>query len=496
MMKFLREFWKLFKIFGKKRKNRKTIIQKDFSLRSELTQLHIEETPTPPIRKKEEKIHISVGLDFGTSNTKVVYSQAGKRFRRALNFNHNLQIYPNYCLPSVAAVNPRGEILLGVEAAEYLLNKEWDFGFQRIKVCVAGKYDKTFSDHITNERFYKYRSLAGYPESFSQEKLTAIFLAYAMNKCREHISNLPEYIDTDLDIAFNICMPIEHMENNSVRKAFEDIFRKAEAMERAMQDLGENFNPVFYDISQEYYPNEMEKRVFSIPEAVAGIASYLISLRREDGLHAIVDLGAGTTDVSICNLVSPRGEAESLWYSAKNIPLGTINIERLIVDHVQEESEKRATCTCQEVHDILNSLKYQSPVLYKKAWDRLSAIRESEYYRHAWGGAYRHLKSQSKWENVEIFLSGGGSLLPFAENVFRIPWWQQIETKYPVSRLPIPEDYIAGESEAPFERMAIAYGLSIPKPSLEKYTLPNDAPDQTPPKLHYFLPDRDEIYAK
>ena len=84
----------------------------------------------------------------------------------------------------------------------------------------------------------------------------------------------------------------------------------------------------------------------------------------------------------------------------------------------------------------------------------------------------------------------------FADNVFSIPWWDLIHGPYPVSRLPIPDDYDPGEAEAPFERMAVAYGLAIPKPTLETYTMPKDAPDQTPPKLHYVLPDRDEIYAK
>jgi len=44
--------------------------------------------------------------------------------------------------------------------------------------------------------------------------------------------------------------------------------------------------------------------------------------------------------------------------------------------------------------------------------------------------------------------------------------------------------------------MDVAYGLAIPRSKLEDYTLPKDAPNQTPPKLHYVLPDRDEIYAK
>jgi len=65
-----------------------------------------------------------------------------------------------------------------------------------------------------------------------------------------------------------------------------------------------------------------------------------------------------------------------------------------------------------------------------------------------------------------------------------------------LSSLLRPDDYDSGEAEAPFERMAVAYGLAIPKPMLERYTLPKDAPDQTPPRLRYHLPDRDEIYAK
>jgi len=49
--------------------------------------------------------------------------------------------------------------------------------------------------------------------------------------------------------------------------------------------------------------NDNEKRVFAVPESVAGIASYLISLRQHTGLHALIDFGAGTTDLSICNLL-------------------------------------------------------------------------------------------------------------------------------------------------------------------------------------------------
>ena len=507
-MKLLQAFWKLFKKSVKKEKKepKKIAVDKDFSLKAEPKQLVISPEPSPPIRKKIEKIHIQVGLDFGTSCTKFVFSQQGRRFFKVLSFKHNLPIYPNFSLPSLAAIDKQGELLLGTEAAKFLSDKEWDFGFQRFKVIVAGNYDDSLRDQKTEEKFYKYRDSNQYHKSFTPEKLTSIYIAYAMKEARSLITKLPEYEDAELDIAFNICMPIEHIENNSVRMAFEDIFTKAEAIELAWQDLGDSFNPVKDDPSLEHFPSDQEKRVFAIPEAIASIASYLISLRREDGLHAVIDLGAGTTDISICNLVSPGGESQSIWYAAKNLPFGTINIERLIADFVRDCHADEKECKCSDVYEILLSLRssnfsngkyaHQKAVLYRSAWDELGAIRESSHYRHAWGGAYNHLKSQTKWEKVEVFLCGGGASLPFASDVFSIPWWDLIKGPYQVSRLPIPDDYDSGEADAPFERMAVAYGLAIPKPSLETYTMPKDAPDQTPPKLHYVLPDRDEIYAK
>jgi len=507
-MKLLQAFWKLFKKSVKKKKKepKKIAVDKDFSLKPEPKQLDITPEPSPPIRKKIEKIHIQVGLDFGTSCTKLVFSQQGRRFSKVLSFKHNLPIYPNFSLPSLAAIDKQGELLLGTEAAKFLSDKEWDFGFQRFKVIVAGKYDDSLRDQKTEENFYKYRDSNKYHKSFTPEKLTSIYIAYTIKEARSLISKLPEYEDAELDVAFNICMPIEHIENNEVRMAFEGIFTKAEAIELAWQDLGDCFNPVKDDPSREHFPSDQEKRVFAIPEAVASIASYLISLRREDGLHAVIDLGAGTTDISICNLVSPGGESQSIWYAAKNLPFGTVNIERLIANFVRDCHGDEVECKCADVYEILLSLRspnfingkyaHQKAVLYRSAQDELEAIRKSSQYRHIWTEAYKHLIGTSLWEGVEVFLCGGGASMPFADNVFSIPWWHMIPGLYPVSKLPIPDDYDPGEAEAPFERMAVAYGLAIPKPTLETYVMPKDAPDQTPPKLPYLLLDRDEIYAK
>jgi len=96
-----------------------------------------------------------------------------------------------------------------------------------------------------------------------------------------------------------------------------------------------------------------------------------------------------------------------------------------------------------------------------------------------------------------VFVTGGGAKLPFVEEVFSIPWWNQIKVQYSVNRLPILDDYQFGEGNAPFERMAVAYGLARPIPELNEYILPSAAPDHTPSPLPIKnIPDREDQYPK
>lgn len=508
-MTLLQGFWKLFKhlLITKKPESKPTFIkhEEDSPMSKEVQK----ETPTQLIRPSQKKVHLQVGLDFGTSCTKIVYSQIGRRLSRAINFNHNLPNYPNYCLPSLAAIDNTGKLILGIEAARFLLDKEWDSGIQRLKMIVAGNHDQSFEEPITNRNFYNYLKTHGYGVSFTPDRLTAIFLAYAMNQARQIIESYTEYHNVELDIAFNICMPIDHLENSKVREEFEKIFAWAELIIENWLETRKGFDHIrALEGSKHKLQNKLhnkDRRVFAVPEAVAEMASYLVSLRKQEGLHAIIDLGAGTTDVSICNLRMPEGQSISYWYAARNIPRGTINIERIVASYLKDV--RNSFCTPGEICTFVENLgshrlyKNSSKAKYKDLQGdilkEIESLRSSKEYYKTWGAAFKHLKKQSKWERVEVFICGGGANLPYVEEVFSVPWWNQIEKKYPVSRLPIPEDYDPGKGNAPFERMAVAYGLARPIPELDKYILPGGAPDDTPPPLPMRKElDRDDLYPK
>jgi len=508
-MKFQQVFWKFVNKFSKIKEadlDSKSIGSSQTGFEGNQRRAKpVSDSIGPIIRKKKQKIHLQVGLDFGTSSTKVIYSQLGRRLSRTISFNHNLPNFPQYCLPSIVAISKDGKLLLGIEAAKYLLDKEWDSGVQRLKVIVAGNHDPVFKDNLTMNNFHRYLENNGFRDKLSAERLMAIYLAYAMKKTTEIIEISKDYKDAELDIAFNICMPIDHLENNRVKPIFEKVFSWAELIERNWRMVPKGFDPLEASFNLENDSINEEKRVFAVPEAIAAMASYLVSLRKEQGLHAIIDFGSGTTDVSICNLRMPFGESISHWYSAKNIPRGTINIERIIASFIKEYRFD-SLCTGEDIYFCLDSILHGGkksknyPIgkkeLSESILSELNELRDSKEYFQTWGNAYNRLRKQSLWEKVEIFVCGGGSNLPHVEQVFTRPWWGNLQVQYPISRLPIPDDYDPGESKAPFERMAVAYGLARPLPEFDGYFLPGDGGDHTPPPLPVLELDRDELYPK
>ncbi|MDO9517209.1 MAG: hypothetical protein Q7J10_04070 [Methanosarcinaceae archaeon] len=500
-MTLLRESWKSFKRLIKLGNAEHHDVSEDTNETASQDKNVRKDFISPLIRKKAEKAHIQVGLDFGTSSTKMIYSQIGRRQFRVINFNHDLPNYPQYCLPSLAAINNSGNLLLGIPAARQLLDQEWDSGLNRFKVIVAGKYDNKFRESITENKFYEYLKSHDYDKSFTPERITAIYLAYAMNEARRIIEGYPEYKDVELDISFNVCIPIDHIENNEVQPVFEKIFSHAEMIEKEWRQKSPGFDPIkaSYDLENKPTIADRDKRVFAVPEAVASIQSYLVSLRKQEGLHAVIDLGAGTTDVSIFNLFMPAGDSVSYWYAARNIPKGTINIERVIASYLTDLNCS-SPCTCSDLFTCLSNLRDSSKennTIIPAVFNEIRAIKKSDEYYQTWGSAYLyHLKKSSAWNNVEVFVCGGGSNLPYIEEVFSVPWWNSLkEFRYNVSPLPTPFNYETEGINAPFERMAVAYGLAHPLPEFGGYVLPQEAPDDTPPIIRRPPPDHEDLYT-
>ena len=187
----------------------------------------------------------------------------------------------------------------GPEAVRKLERQTWSSGIRRLKVLVAGGQDPAFKDARAVEAYNNYLASAGLDaDAYRPEYLAAFAIAKQMHTIRQILRG--RYGGAELDIRFNVCVPIDHMEHSRMLQVHRKINHVAEDLYRTWIADGWGDNELI-DLAASKYDEASpeptsERRLFAMPEAMAEIASYLGSLETRQGIHAVLDIGAGTTD--------------------------------------------------------------------------------------------------------------------------------------------------------------------------------------------------------
>lgn len=444
---------------------------------------------TGAIRRRASSLRIQVGLDFGTSSTKVMFRRLGhEEGPISMDFGHRSPGYPSFSLPSLAAFDNRGAILFHQAAAAVLESRPWSEGLSRFKVLVAGAVDPRYRDPVAVERFEQYvRRFRAYASDCTPEALTASFLAAAMRAVRERLQKT--YGSVELDIAFNICVPVDQRENNRVMPTFSRVFRVAELVEREAPGgtPGNGWlNRASMLLSQMdagdagLLTDDGTTRVYAVPEAVAGVAAYITSLGRRSGVHALVDIGAGTTEVSIFNVLQGSGQDPvTYWYASRTVPRGAGRIEEAIAAGLEREQGNAIT------RGMVAGI-FSTPATLGRWENRIHSELHGIWHasQPAWRQAYGHFRQSSVWSghSIQVFLAGGGALMQSATDIFAQSWYGGWGP-YQCRRVPGPDQQSALNRDGIFLRLCVAYGLTTPLPLLGQYVLPGDCPDHTPPPL-------------
>lgn len=458
---------------------------------------------TSAFLKKPDRneVHVQVGLDFGTSSTKIVYRRLDDDRVFPLDFGHDLSEFSSFFLPSLVAMVPGKGLVFGIEAARTLGNSNLNRGLRNLKVILAGKHHPAHSDPISEKIFADNLGLLGIDQGFmAEEYVCSLFLAHVMHESRKRLIVAPVLKNTTPDFAWNVCLPIDHLENSDLWSIFQKVIACAEAcfqdwpaLERSnfkFESWKRHWDNADYGASgkMSYTRSSPEARVFVIPESVAQIAAYLASQEKERGLHALFDFGAGTTDVSIFSLGL---DDRCYWFSAHNLPKGGHALESKIAG-ILAAGDRQLSVDLKAVNKILADLSRPSrnmteSLSFAKAVEALKDHLEDVFTlsKKVWGSASEKLKEENQWRNVRVFKAGGAANFRNLDHVFCRPvcyGWDKKGVKYPIGKVPMPKNYYSNVL-APFDRFSVAYGLSIPGPRLLDFVLPSDTPNQTPPTI-------------
>lgn len=374
-------------------------------------------------------LNLIIGLDFGTAYTKVVIGET--RARYAVPFHTLLSLRNRYLLPSLLAMDTDSSFHLGQS--------------DQMRYC-------------TNN--IKMKLLMGQDDEYTQIEATA-FLAQVLRYARYWLfqTHSNTYARHTIRWWLNVGLPSASWES-SIKKVYQKIAMAA--WDLSVADTPINPQTTQYAL---HTPEALQfigerlghqDRISIIPEFAAQITSYIRSPRRQSDLHFLVDVGAGTLDVTTFN--AHRDQVEDIF------PIFETRVARLGSRYY--------------VKQLLSGIQCQV------AWDEEDPSVNIEHFAQIAGLCHEEFESQTSqfrskvagiisavlhatrndrypmsphWQTgILTFLCGGGSsILLYRDVLQRNHLLRLIALEKP--------DTLAAEYLGPsdFHRLSVAYGLSF-----------------------------------
>jgi hypothetical protein len=404
---------------------------------------------------------IVIGFDFGTSCSKVILQSPYFADRRAMlvPFGHLGHPINSHLLPTKLYYDRQGNCSLTTD-----LNS----------LCTSGIKLRLLQNPDISE------SLAGFV--ITPRTRAIAYIALALRHARQWFLTTQSKIYGSYRIRWhlNIGMPSPGYDDGDRRELFRSIATDAWRISLGAESVS-------LDRIWRYYSGELKLNskldielddINVLPEIVAEVLGYAKSNLRENGLHVLIDIGAGTIDISGFVLHDNQGEDRYSFLTSDLDHLGAYHchLERVrrIKEHVTRWFSHLASRQ-DLVLPIASSLSEYFPRLADFGDDAEKDILE-EFYNRCRGLIHRTLKSlkkdrdpnSEKWKTgLPIFLCGGGKSLSIYRRVLddlHDFWKTSMATSgFKIRDLPKPANLVADFlDEQLFDRFAVAYGLSYP----------------------------------
>jgi len=470
----------------------------------------------PKIKKEEQKIevisqelvkekplrYVYIGIDYGTSGTKVMWKDP--QVTRKVYVIEFPEIgstqFNNLIVPSVVHLHSR-KFYFGHLPSEDITKGETFVSLKKLIGYEVGLLKNPLN--LTQD----FKNHSKSKEYFPPSRLSTLFLAYIIretvgiikNFCGENYILRPYYI---LGIPY-------HFYNNSVCK---EIFEKSFFIAWLIKDTvfqGIEKKEAF-DIIREaetiYHATPSEERLTIVaPDTYVSVFEQIQRPTHPEGLHAIVDIGAGTTDITFFYFARPYAESPKIsTYSTRAYDAGTDDLDSLIVDKISgikkdflSPTERRNLLfqlreirpNLKEKENIsLNIRNQQMEVSYTDYLECAKQLAEKlyRYYQETSYEGCKRKKKEKLWEELFLYLGGGGSCIKEIKKKFSEPLPLSVPSKSQKLELGtwgLPQDIVTrqkGWVEKNFFFFPVAYGLTS---YLERWKdVPIRSPEQIRPE--------------
>lgn len=401
-------------------------------------------TQFPATSSLSPKQLLTIGLDFGTAFTKVVIGET--RTSYAVPFGLKSSENP-YLLPCILYIDDSGTCALQP----------------------LGNSFNAISD-------LKMKLLDGTAAEQDLIKMVA-FIALVFRHTRLWLfdKHRTTYEGRSLDWNVNVGVPTDSYHQEQLVKTYQRITKSAWALSVIPDAVSIHAaNQIFTSVSNGSYllPERfaglgerlIHKDAFGLfPEFVAQVAGYVRSPLRKSDLHMMVDVGAGTVDISIFNVheadgddifpifakaVKPFGTHFLMKHRENKLPSG-VNVKWSVHDRTPSQGEflQKVNIPMKQLNEIDNNFTMD---IGSTVRDLLKHTKEKRYPR------------SPRWQcGVPTFLCGGGGKVDvYSELIGRFENSNHTY-KIKIEKLPQPQRLSAPLlPDNSYDRLSVAYGLS------------------------------------
>jgi len=436
----------------------------------------VPEKQTPPQKKPTEKRPLRryertliVGVDFGTSSTKVVWQDLSENYFELFRWRPDLKGLESVLLPSTVCV--RGDALVFGNSAP----REGDVWLPSIKLCVLCRRNPSVCRCDGSIAKCGQIQLPGTDTRVPAAVLGCLFLAHVFQQVEQRLKQT--FPNDDVVLIWNIGCPMDHLDAVDSKSSWEKMAGVA------MQLRGRVSNPAETALLREAselmrtFTPSADRNFLIQPEGMAAVKAFLESPRGpEEKTYAIVDVGAGTTEVSF--FFNGGMKPSYLADSTEAVGGGKFDIELAEVWRCDVETARR---------------------LKEQGGGQIPEVPSVGAIRRQYDMTCRKILKERKLtaranKRFDLFVIGGGGRLPVLRDS--------------LTRCQLPGDFVRehtrqlappaslrnrADVEAHYDLLANACGLAS---SLDwEYYPPREVPPLPPPPSG-LKRDRDELYPK